>query len=376
MVMSHRERVLTALDHREPDRVPIDFGGYPGATSINILAYEKLKKYLNIDADKETMIGSVTMFTAEIDEKILDKFGVDTQYAMPSMRLSDFNSPETFQDKWKVTWQKTGANTYSPVNGPFYKEKGTLADLENFEWPQPRELVDIKKLKEKVEHLRQKTDRALMAKLPMGIVTLGQILRGFEDWLYDLYSNRDFCEALLDSCSQIWMETSELIAEAIGDQVDIFVWGDDYGFQNGPMLSPEMFRELVTFRNKRMLDLVKKKSKAKILLHCCGSIYRYLDDFVQMGIDALNPIQVSAKDMDPVRIKEKVGEQISLWGAVGIDDIIKQTPNNIKEMVKRRIDELSKNGGYVLSATHNLLTDVPVENIVAIFEGATEYGRY
>jgi len=374
--MTHRERVLAALDHREPDRVPIDFGGYPGATSINILAYEKLKKYLNIDVNKEIMIGSVTMFTAEIDEKILDRFGIDTQYAMPSIRLSAFTNSETFQDKWKVTWQKTGVNTFSPVNGPFFKEKGTLADLEDFEWPKPQELVDIKKLKGKIKDLRQKTDRALIAKLPMGIVTLAQILRGFEDWLDDLYSNRDFCEALLDRCSQTWMETSKPIVEAIGNDVDIFVWGDDYGFQNGPMLSPEMFREIVTFRNKRMLDLVKTKSKAKILLHCCGSVYHYLDEFVQMGIDALNPIQVSAKNMDPVTIKAKIGEQLTLWGAVGIDDLIKETPENVKEMVKRRIDKLGKGGGYVLSATHNLLTDVPVENIVAMFEGAAEYGQY
>ena len=376
MAMTHRERVLAALDHREPDRVPIDFGGYPGATSINIRAYEKLKKYLNIDVNKEIMIGSVTMFTADIDDRILDRFGIDTQYAMPSMRLSTFNNPETFQDKWKVTWQKTGASTYAPVKGPFYKEKGTLAELKNFEWPQPGEMVDIKQLKAKVARLRQKSDRALIAKLPMGIVTLAQILRGLEDWLTDLYVNRDFCEALLDRCSYLWMDAAKPIVEAIGDQVDIFVWGDDYGFQNGPMLSPEMFREIVRFRNKRMLDLVKTKSNAKILLHCCGSVYLYLEDFVQMGIDALNPIQVSAKDMDAVRIKEEFGDQLTLWGAVGIDDLIKEPPKKVKEMVKRRIDELGKGGGYVLSATHNLLTDVPVENIVAMFEGAAECGRY
>jgi uroporphyrinogen decarboxylase len=125
-----------------------------------------------------------------------------------------------------------------------------------------------------------------------------------------------------------------------------------------------------------MLKSVRAKSQAKILLHCCGGVFPYLEDFVEMGIDALNPIQVSARDMDPAKIKERIGDRISLWGAIGIDDLVKGTPKDVKEMVKRRIDQLAKGGGYVLAATHNLLTDVPPENIVAMFDAAVEYGRY
>jgi uroporphyrinogen decarboxylase len=377
MAITHRERLMAALNHREADRIPIDLGGYPGATSVNIDAYGKLKEHLNLARDKEIRIGNVIMFTAEIDEEVLQRFDIDTINATPSIPLSSFKGPETFYDKyWKITWRKTDVATYSPVDGPFLKEKGTLAALEAFDWPKPAEMEDAKKWKEKVQGLRPRTDRALVARLPLGIVTLTQILRGFEDWFMDLHLNPEFMEALLDKCTENWIESARIVVEAIGNDVDVFAFGDDYGFQTGPMISPEMFRKYVTPRNKKMLESVKAKSKAKILLHSCGCVYPYLEDFLEMGIDALNPIQVSAKDMDPAQIKARIGDRVALWGAIGINDLVKETPRKVKEMVKRRIEQLSKGGGYVLAATHNLLTDVPPENIAAMFDAAAEYGRY
>jgi uroporphyrinogen decarboxylase len=212
--------------------------------------------------------------------------------------------------------------------------------------------------------------------LPLGIVTLTQVLRGFEDWFTDMYLNRNFIEALLDRCAEIWMETSRLILDAVGDEVDVVVWGDDYGSQNGPMMSPEMFRQVVTPRNKRMVESVKARTKVPVLLHTCGDVSAYLDDFLEMGIDALNPIQVSAKGMDPVKIKARIGDRITLWGAINIYDLVSGSPREIKEMVKQRIDQLGKGGGYVLSATHNILADVPPANLVAMLEAAREHGSY
>jgi uroporphyrinogen decarboxylase len=317
------------------------------------------------------------MFTAEVDNEILDKFDIDTISATPSISLRDFGEPEVFQDKiWKVAWRKTEAATYSPVDGPFYKEKGTLSDLEAFEWPQPSQLENLSKWKEKALGLRQRTDRAVIARLPLGIVTLTQVLRGFEEWFTDLYFNRKFIESLMDRCAEIWMETSRLIIDGVGDEIDIVVWGDDYGSQNGPMISPEMFRQMVTPRNRKMVESIKAKTKAPVLLHTCGDVSAYLEGFLEMGIDALNPIQVSAKGMDPVKIKAKIGDRIALWGAINIYDLVNGSPKDIKEMVKRRIDQLAKGGGYILSATHNILADVPPVNLVAMLEAAKEYGSY
>lgn len=377
MAMTHRERVLAALQHREPDRIPIDFGGYPGATSINVDAYQKLKEYLHIGMGKEVRIANILMFTAEVDDEILDLFDIDTFSGTPSIPLRSFGDTAVFEDKiWKVTWRKTEAATYSPVDGPFYKERGTLSALETFEWPKPSELENLVKWKEKTQGLRQKTDRAIIARLPLGIVTLTQVLRGFEEWFTDLYFNRDFIEALLDRCTDLWIESCRLMIESIGDDIDIVVWGDDYGTQNGPMLSPEMFSKVVTPRNKKMVESIKAKTKAPVLLHTCGDVSAYMDDFLEMGIDGLNPIQVSAKNMDPVKIKKTIGDRITLWGAINIYDLANGTPKDIKELVKRSIDQLGKGGGYVLSATHNILSDIPPENLIAMLEAAKEYGSY
>ncbi|MCL4746710.1 MAG: hypothetical protein KJZ83_15065 [Burkholderiaceae bacterium] len=372
MSMTSRERLMAALNHKQPDRVPIDLGGYPGATSMNVLAYDKLKKYLRLAVDKELRLANVWMFTAEFDKEILDKFGVDTCCATPTISLNDFGTPQQFQDVWKVNWAFSESDTYAPLDGPFFKENGTLTALRAFDWYTPGELSNAQEWREKATELRQSSDRALIAKLPLGIVTLTQLLRGFDDWLADLYTNREFFDELMDRCAETWIRSATAMIDAVGDQIDVFVWGDDYGFQNGPMISPEMFSEVVTPRYKRMLRTIKEKTNAKILLHSCGSVHAYLDEFIDMGIDALNPIQVSAKDMDPARIKDKYGDRIALWGAVGIDDLISDTPSNVKKLVRRRISELGKDGGYVLSATHNLLGDVPLANVVAMFEAAAE----
>ena len=368
--MTHRERVMAALSHHEPDRVPIDFGGFPGATSINVEAYRRFKAYLGVVVDRELRIANPAMFTAEVDKEILDLFGIDTLCGTPTVPFKDFAGPDTFQDKWKVTWKKSDVHTYSMVNGPFWGEKGTLEALRRFEWPKPSELEDKNRWRGRIGGLREKTDRAILCRFPMGIVTLSQVLRGFEDWFMDLHLNPGFIEALLDRCTEVWIETAEMLLDVVKDTMDVAFWGDDYGLQNGPMISPQMFRKYVTPRNRKMVEMIRRRSKAKVLLHSCGSIYPYLEDFVEMGLDGLNPIQVSAKDMDPVRIKSRIGNQIALWGSIGMDDLVKGSPGQIRELVKRRIGELGEGGGFVLSATHNILSDVPPENLTAMLEAA------
>ena len=372
MTMTHRERIMASLDHREPDRVPVDFGGYPGATSINVEAYRTFKAYLGLGVEKELRVANPVMFTAEVDEEILDLFDIDTWCGTPTISLKDFAAPETFQDKWKVIWKRSDVHTYSMVDGPFWGEKGTLEALRRFQWPKPSEIEDLKRWSETVKGLREKTDRAILCRFPLGIVTLGQVLRGFEDWFMDLHLNPGFLEALLDRCMELWIETAELLLDIVGDTMDIAVWGDDYGLQKGPMISPEMFRKYVTPRNRKMVETIKRKSKAKVLLHSCGCVYPYLEDFVEMGLDALNPIQVSAKDMDPVRLKSKIGNRITLWGCIGIDDLVDRSTEQIKDLVKRRMGELRKDGGFVVAATHNILSDVPPQNLAAMLEAVRE----
>jgi uroporphyrinogen decarboxylase len=176
---------------------------------------------------------------------------------------------------------------------------------------------------------------------------------------------------------EIWVETVEGVAEALGDNVDILMFGDDFGLQNQPIVSPQMFRERIKPLMKKMIGRIKGRTKAKIALHTCGSVFAYLDDFVDIGIDVLNPLQANARDMEAPRIKEKAGKKLALWGGIDTHEVLPGgTPDDVRKEVKRKIAILGRDGGYMLSADHNILTDVPPQNLIAMFEAAGEYGKY
>ncbi len=265
--MNSRERVLTALGHEEPDRVPIDFGSFSGASSINVRAYRDLLDYFGID--RRPRVENRMIFTAEIDDDILDRFHVDTKSVKPSIPLEEFDAPPEFDNRpWEVKWQRSDDFTYAPVKGPFQgMGDPSLNDLKRFKWPSPLELEDPVKWKEKAKKIRQKSDRALVGRLPMGIVSLAQILRGFEGWATDLILNKKFSQALHEKLAENWIETSETIVDALGEDVDVLYLGDDYGTQNQTMLSPPMFRERIKPLLKQMIKSVKARTRAKIVLH-------------------------------------------------------------------------------------------------------------
>ncbi len=375
--MNSRERVLAALNHQVPDRVPIDFGSFPGATSLNVRAYQNLLSYLGIRRD--VRIGALIMFTAEIDEDILERFHVDTKTVTPSRPLTDYDYPETFLDRpWGVKWLRSTDYTYAPVEGPFQKiESPTLDDLKSFKWPGPAEVEDFSQWREKGKRLRGESDKALVARVPPGIFTIAQFMRGFEGWMMDLILNRTFSDALHEKIADIWIRTVEGVAEALGDNVDVIMFGDDFGLQNQPIVSPKMFREQMKPLMVRMIRAVKARTKAKIALHTCGSVFAYLDDFVDIGIDVLNPLQSNAKDMEAAKIKEKVGRRLALWGGIDTHRVLPWgNPEDVRREVKQKIAVLGEGGGYLLSADHNILTDVPPQNLITLFEAAVEYGRY
>jgi len=375
--MNSRERVLAALSHKEPDRVPVDFGSFPGATSMNVRAYQNLLEYLGLR--KEARIAALIMFTAEIDDEILDRFHVDTKSIMPSLPLKEFGIPEVFTDRpWGVKWRRSTDYTYAPVEGPFQKiANPTVEDLRNFKWPKPSEVENFSQWREKARRIRQETDRALVARVLPGIVTIAQFMRGFEGWAMDLLLNREFSEALHEKLTEIWIETVSGVVEALGENVDIIMFGEDLGVQNQPMLSPPMFRERIKPLLKKMISSIKNQTKAKIAMHTCGSVYAFMDDFIDIGIDVLNPLQSNAKDMEAPKIKEKAGGKLALWGGIDTHEVLpKGTPDAVREEVRRKISILGKGGGYILSADHNILIDVPPENLITMFKAAHEYGKY
>jgi len=375
--MNSRERVLTALNHRIPDRVPIDFGSFPGATSMNVRAYQNLLEYLGIKRD--VRIGALIMFTAEIDEDILNRFHVDTKTVTPSRAVSDFGIPEEFVDQpWGVKWRRSTDFTYAPVEGPFQKiADPTPDDVKNYRWPKPAEIADFNQWREKGKKIRQESDKALVARVVPGIFTLAQFMRGFEGWLMDLIIRRPFSEAFHAKLCELWTETVGGIIEALGENVDIVMFGDDFGFQTQPIMSPAMFKERVKPLMKKMIAAVKPLTKAKIAMHTCGSVFAYLDDFMEIGVDVLNPMQSNAKDMDPSRIKEKTAGKMALWGGIDTHVVLPNGgPEEVRAEVKKKFAIYGQGGGYMLSADHNILVDVPPENLITMFEAAVEFGKY
>ena len=357
--------------------MPIDFGSFPGATSINVKAYENLLNYLGLK--KEVRIENILMFTSEVDTDILDRFHVDTKSLKPSIPLSEFDYPEEFSyAPFDVKWRRSTDYTYAPVRGPFQNTANpSLDDLKNFKWPTPAEVENPVEWREKSAKLRQETDRALVARMPPGIVTLAQFQRGFEGWALDLGLNRKFSDALHEKLAEIWIETVDGMIGALGDNVDILMFGDDFGLQNQPMLSPRMFREQIKPLMRQMVASVKAKSNAKLVLHSCGSVYDFIEDFIDIGIDALNPLQATAKNMEPEKVLEKAGKDLALWGSIDTHIVLPNgSPQDVKDEVKRKIEILGKDGGYILSADHNILIDVPPQNLEAMFEAAVEFGKY
>jgi len=178
----------------------------------------------------------------------------------------------------------------------------------------------------------------------------------------------------MDRALQYQIDLAHSLLRGVGNKVDVVVYGDDVGVQQGLMISPQIYRQYLKPRQCKLFQAIREETKAKIHYHTCGSVYPLIPDFIEIGVDILNPIQVSAKDMDPARLKREFGEWLSFWGGVDTQRVLPRgTPEEVKEEVRRRIEEMGKGGGYVLGAVHNIQPDVPPENIVALFEAGKEF---
>jgi uroporphyrinogen decarboxylase len=199
-------------------------------------------------------------------------------------------------------------------------------------------------------------------------------MRGFGQWLEDLLLNPAFAEALMDRIADFWVRGAERALAEAGEFVDVVAIVEDLGTQQGPLIRPEVYRRLIKPYHKRMMGAVKKHGK-RLFLHSCGAVSAFIPDFIAMGVDALNPVQVSASGMDTRKLKSEFGHDLSFWGAIDTGKVLPYgTPEEVRAEVKRRIDDLASSGGYILAAVHNIQSEVPPQNVVAMYEAALEYG--
>ncbi|MDH7499539.1 MAG: uroporphyrinogen decarboxylase family protein [candidate division NC10 bacterium] len=375
--MTHRERVLTALNHREPDRVPLDLGS-TRSTSLVVEAYEHLSRYLRIE--EPPRIFSKWLHIAHPSEGMLKRFDIDT-------RSLSQGSPEgwqdrvfpdgSYQDEWGVVRSKPEGSLYYDLTQAPFQGEPSMSDLKNFPWPDPHDPGRCKGLAEEARRLHQETDYAVVLNMPGGIVHQSQFMRGFDGWFTDLILNPTFFHALLEKIADLWIEMAKDEFDAVGENIDICFYGDDVAFQNGPMMSMDLYRKMIRPHHQRLFSYIKSRSSAKILYHTCGSVTHLIPDLIEMGVDALNPVQVSAKGMDTFRLKQEFGNEIAFWGAIDTQRVLPfGTTEEVAAEVRRRIDDLGPGGGYVLCAVHNIQSDVSPENICAMYDTANEYGKY
>jgi len=377
MSLSHRERVVKTLRHQEADRVPFDLGSTRNS-SIHLVAYQKLKAHFGVKA--EDRILHKFMQIATVDEPILQALDIDFRCVSPGRPESRPEIPvgeDGYQDEYGVVRRKPSRSFYydmvkSPLAGAI-----TLQDILKFPWPDPTDPGYTRGLRQQMLQLRHNTDYAIVLNLSSAFVHLTQFLRGFEDWFIDLAADQKLAEALFDATVEHNAAIAENVLKVGGDLADIVSTGDDLGTQNGPLVSPELYRKLFKPRHKKFLDTIRKHTSAFIHFHSCGSIYKLLGDLIDIGVDAIHPVQVAARDMDSHNLKKEFGDRLTFWGGVDTQRVLpKGTVGEVKKEVKRRIEDFAPGGGYILGAVHNIQADVPVENILALYEAGREYGRY
>jgi len=375
--MSRRERVLAVIHHEVPDRLPIDFGGC-SASGINLYAYRRLKERLGLPGP--VRVQSERSLLAWPDEAILERFDVDVRLVVAqapedagARGLFDeaaYAREAEYTDMWGVVRRRPARGHYYVTSSPFEKDEPTLADLEAHPWPAPA-VPDAAGLRQEAMRLRRETDAALLVHVPGRIFSIGQFMCGFANWLVQLKVNPEFCEALLDRALEIQLVMAAETLEAVGDAVDILYLADDYGIQTGPLISPALFRKIFKPRMARLIAFLRERSSAAVAFHSCGSVYALIPDFIDVGVQILNPVQVAAADMDTARLRREFGNHLVFWGGIDTQQVLpKGSPAEVRAEVFRRVRDLGP--GYIAAAVHNVQAEVPPENLLAMYEALHE----
>jgi uroporphyrinogen decarboxylase len=369
--MSHRERVLAALNHREPDRVPLDLGATRNS-SIVVEGYERLKQQYGVVAPNT--LTSRMMRVVDVDERILQALGIDVRGVFPATTPDQLLGEDRYRDEW-------GVERIRPAGSLYYDERTfplageiTLADIARYPWPDPHAPVRRQGLRERVRQIREQTGCAVVLNMQSGFVHTSQYLRGFEDWFMDFAGDRRLLGALFDAALEVSLAINKELLAEVGAEVDIVLASDDLGSQRGLLVSPDAYREMIKPRHQKYFQLLHDMSPAKVLFHTCGSVVDILDDLVEIGVEAINPVQVSARGMVPSELKKRWGGKLAFWGAVDTHHVMPRgTVAEVQGEVEKCIDALGHDGGYVLGAVHNIQPDVPTENVVAMYRHAQEY---
>jgi len=387
---------MAALSHREPDRLPLDLGSSI-VTGINAMGYSRLKRHLGLAGP--VRVSNAVLLLAEVEPAILERWGIDVlpvprYFAAPEAPLSGRwleqplpdGSPALFPEglplrvgadgSWELYEGGELASVLAPGSGSFVPARFPLAGagLEQLEAWQPAPIgeEELEFLRRTARRLYEETDKALFGWFGGSIFEQAQFLCGWEEFLVRLYGEPRFSDLLLEKLTEAVIADLSKYLEAVGRYIQVIGFGDDFGFQGGLQIAPELFRSRIKPHLARLYGAVHASSPARVFLHSCGSVYVLIEDFIECGVDILNPVQTSAADMEPERLKREFGRRLSFWGGgADVQRILPLgSPDDVRADVRRRIEVLAPGGGYVFAPIHDLQADVPPENIVAMYEEA------
>jgi len=377
--MTRRERVIAALEHREPDRVPLSM-------SITIDAYNNLKRYLGIELEEDLRPGRWT--EVPIHPLVAEKFGLDIIWlptGKPHKKPRQSEDSDKWYDGWGVEWTKIrlpNGGYYNEMTDPPLKD-ATIDDLDDFDWPDPYDPGIVEGVREHYRHIHNDTEFAILTKFGGAVFEQAWYLRGMEKFLLDMAENEEFVAALLKKIAKVQMGLDGVLIEAAGEYVDVLrLSGEDMGTQENPIISLPMFRRMVRPHLERLWGyakemLQKKNPKAKIMLHSCGAIQPFISDWIDMKLDVLDPIQPLAKGMDPFELKAEFGEKLTFHGGIDAQHVLPfGTEEEVREHTRKYIKALAPGGGYICAPVHNVQGDVPPENLVAMRDAVEEFGYY
>jgi uroporphyrinogen decarboxylase len=382
--MNSRDRVIKALNHQVPDRVPIDLGGFQ--TGIHKKAYSELLSHLGIEERIEIL--DPVQQLARPSEEILERFRVDIRYICAhapddfkgriEQNTRDGRLWHDLKDEFGVVWSMPDEQGLYMDISHHPLASADIADIEDYPFPDGSDASRFTNVREEALKLRNETPYAISTGIGGVVYEYCWYMRGLEQWFMDMIENPAFCEALLDRTLKFWLDYYTGFMAEVGDIVDVVMIGDDLTGQAGPLFSPDFYRQVVKPRQKKLVQHIKSLTRAKIWYHTCGSCFAYIPDLIDNGVDILNPVQIGLVNMEPVKLKETFGSRIVFWGG-GIDAqhiLPFAIPAEIAEHVRRNIEIFKPGGGYVFNNVHNIQAGVPAENIVALFDAAYEFGFY
>ena len=382
-IITSRDRVLTTLNHQEPDRVPLDLAG-THVSGISRIAYRNLREHLGMPPT-EPAWQDIVQQTIIPDADIMDRFGVDTRGLFPLTshnwdiynKLEDGGDKWVYHDEWGMTqhFPKEHGHWFSVVAHPLTE----AADVETHPWPDAGNPVRVAGLRAQAETHRAAGKVVMLKGLCAGIFEMAQRLRGMENAMIDPLIFPEHADKLYGTLADLKIAFWEMALAELGDVVDIVVENDDYGTQLSQLIAFDQYCNTIRPHLERVFKCIRAAApQAKIFFHSCGNVRPYLPGFIEAGVDILNPVHVTAEGMEPVALKRDFGDAITFWGG-GVDTqhtLPNGTPAEVREDVLRNVEALAPGGGYVFNTIHNIQPEVPPENIVAMYDALAECGAY